>query len=409
MQRRYVLIASLVAAVFAVFVATSGAHVGSPNTAAAAANGATATAAAAAPASVVSTLPKSIQPSYKGFDGFEGASVWGKFKAKSKPPWTIGYASSYAGNTWRAGSLNEFEKVLVPEYKKAGLLKNFIVEQSNLNDTTQIQQAHELISKGANILLFCCTDTAMVPVINYAGQHGVPVVTFSGHTDSKYSVNIYSNYKQSGIDMANFIAKQMGDKGNLLYVNGIPGQASNNSVDSGVYAALKKHPNIKLVGTVNGEWTDQIAKTKVLQFLSTHPGTINGVITQSAQEVGVLQAFLQSGRPLPPMTQGGEKGAACYWLKHPSWKTKIFTIWPPADEADGAMSVMMRILEGQGPKIESITRDPAEVGLSQVKTQLSASSCNTSDSSWFEPNPWFSQSYLNHFFKHPANPLSFKS
>lgn len=356
---------------------------------------------AKAPGGVVNTLPKEVQPAYDGFDGFVGASPWKTFKAKHGPPWTIGYASSYAGNTWRSGSLDEFENTIVPKFEKAGLLKEFLVTQSNLNDTTQIEQAHQLIDQGAEMLLFCCTSTAMVPVIDYAGEHGVPVVTFSGHTDSEYSINLYSNYLRSGFDMANFIATEMGGKGNLLYVNGIPGQASNTSVDTGVHMALKQFPEVNVVGTVNGEWTDQIAKTKVLQFLATHPEPIEGVVVQSAQEVGVLEAFLQSGRELPPMTQGGEKGTACYWKENPDWKTKVFNLWPPGDEAEGAMSVMMRILEGQGPKIQSITKVPVVSELSEVEEQL-GSSCSTSDTSWFEPPEWWSEEYLDNFFENPA-------
>jgi ribose transport system substrate-binding protein len=349
---------------------------------------------------VVSSLPADLQSGYDGFDGFVGKSPWVDFKAKHGPPWTIGYASSYAGNTWRSESLNELEEVLVPKYKEAGLLKEFIVTQSNLNDTTQIEQAHQLIDQGADILLFCCTSTAMVPVIDYAGEHGVPVVTFSGHTDSEYSINLYANYLKAGFDMANFIAQEMGGKGNLLYVNGIPGQASNTSVDTGVHMALKQYPDVNVVGTVSGEWTDQIAKTKVLQFLATHPEPIDGVVVQSAQEVGVMQAFLQSGRELPPMTQGGEKGTACYWKENPDWKTKVFNFWPPADEAEGAMSVMLRILQGQGPKIQSITKQPTTSDLPEVEEQL-GSSCSVNDTSWFRAPGWWSEEFLENFFEHP--------
>ena len=34
-----------------------------------------------------------------------GPSKWRDFKAKNPPPWKIGYASSYAGNTWRAAAM----------------------------------------------------------------------------------------------------------------------------------------------------------------------------------------------------------------------------------------------------------------------------------------------------------------
>jgi ribose transport system substrate-binding protein len=356
--------------------------------------------------SAVTSLPADVQKAYEDFDGPTGASSFADFKPKSGPPWTIGYASSYAGNTWRAGSLNQLEKVLVPAYQKAGLVDKLVVTQSNLKDAVQIQQMRQLISQGADIILLCCPSTALNSVAKFAESRGVPVVTFSGHLTTEGSVNLYGNYARGGYDMATWMAEQMGDKGNLLYVNGIPGQASNDSVDKGVRKALAEHPNIKVIGTVSGQWTDQIAKTEVLKFLGTHPQQIDGIITQSAQENGVLQAVLQAGRKLPPMTIGGEKGAACYWLKHPEWKTRVFNIWPPGSEATGAMSVMTRILQGQGPKIQSITRtlSETEMGLEDVKKALPAD-CDVNDPTWIEPPGWFSEDYLNGFFARPKAPL----
>lgn len=354
---------------------------------------------ATSPGGVVSSLPAKVQSAYNGFDAGVEKSPWSNFKPKHGPPWVVGYASGYAGNSWRAATLQGLERA-AKKYEEAGLIKEFLVTQANLNDTVQIEQMHQLISQGADVVFTCCASTALKQAAEYAGEHGVPVVTYSGYIDSKYSVNQYPNYLKIGFDMANFIAQQMGGKGNLLYVNGIPGAASNISVDKGVEQALEQFPEVNVVGTVSGEWTDQIAKTKVLQFLATHPEEINGVVVQPAEEVGVMQAFLQSGRELPPMTQGGEKGTACYWIKHPDWKTRIFNLWPPGEEGEGAMSTIMRILEGQGPKIESITKIAPSSGLKEVEEQLEPN-CDENDTTWFEPGEFWSEEYLNNFFEHP--------
>jgi ribose transport system substrate-binding protein len=204
--------------------------------------------------------------------------------------------------------------------------------------------------------------------------------------------------------LADFVDKQMGGKGNLLLVTGIPGAASSDSVDRGIEDALENYPDINLIGTVAGQWTDQIAKTEVLKFLSTHPQQIDGIVTHSAQEIGVLQAVLESGRELPPMTIGGEKGAACYWMKNPEWKTRLFNVWPPGSEATGAMSVMIRILQGQGPKIQSITRELSEFGIDEIRELLPAD-CDVNDATWIEPEGWFSEEYLDNFFLRPEAPL----
>jgi len=354
---------------------------------------------AKSPGGVISSLPKEVQPAYDGFDAGVEESPWVNFKPKHGPPWTVGYASGYAGNSWRAGTLEGLERA-AEKYEKAGLINKLLVTQANLNDTVQIEQMHQLIDQGADVLVTCCASAALKQAAEYAGQHGVPVVTYSGYIDSKYSLNQYPNYLKIGFDMANFIAQQMGGEGNLLYVNGIPGAASNTSVDKGVEQALEQYPDVKVVGTVSGEWTDQIAKTKVLQFLATHPEEINGVVVQPAEEVGTMQAFLQSGRPLPPMTQGGEKGTACYWREHPDWKTRVFNLWPPGEEGEGAMDTVIKVLQGQGPKIESITKIAPSSGLEEVEKELEPK-CDEGDTTWFEPGNFWSEEYLDNFFEHP--------
>ena len=52
-----------------------------------------------------------------------GPSAYRDWKAPNPPPWTIGYASSYAGNTWRAGVMDRLIQELIPKWKKLGLLK----------------------------------------------------------------------------------------------------------------------------------------------------------------------------------------------------------------------------------------------------------------------------------------------
>src|SRR5690348_8967006 len=59
---------------------------------------------AQSPGGVVSSLPKEVQPAYDGFDAGVEKSPWVDFKPKHGAPWTVGYASGYAGNSWRAAT-----------------------------------------------------------------------------------------------------------------------------------------------------------------------------------------------------------------------------------------------------------------------------------------------------------------
>ena len=61
-----------------------------------------------------------------------GPSAYRDLKAKP-PPWTIGYASSYAGNTWRAGVMDRLaERDHSRSGRSSASLKDVIITQSNL-------------------------------------------------------------------------------------------------------------------------------------------------------------------------------------------------------------------------------------------------------------------------------------
>ena len=109
-------------------------------------------------------LPADIQSRLYNKDQIDpqqptGVSAYRDFKPKKGPPWTIGYASSYAGNTWRAAALDKLESEINPKWKKLGLIKDVIVTQSNLKDSVQIQQMRQLVDRTRRCRWFGPTQT----------------------------------------------------------------------------------------------------------------------------------------------------------------------------------------------------------------------------------------------------------
>lgn len=377
-------------------------------TAAPATSQATNASASTASASAVASLPDEVQSAYKDLGQPVGESPWKGFEPKNGPPWKIGYSSEYAGNTWRAAAMDRAMKDLLPKYKKAGLVSDIVVTQSNLNDATQIQQIRQLVEQGADAIITCCPSVeALNGAFKYAHDRGVPVFVYSGYASSPYAINVSANYTTAGRIEGTWLADEIGGKGTILNVVGIPGASASDSFDKGLKQALAEYPDIKVVGNIRGQWTDQIAKAEILKYLATNPAQIDGIATQSAQETGTVQAMLQSGRPMVPVTLGGESGAACYWRKNPDWISKSFNLWPPGDDFEGTLNAMVRTLQGQGPKIQSITRNITEVSYDDVAAQL-PEDCDVNGTSWLQPgiDQWWPNSLLDQFFERPKDPLS---
>lgn len=335
-----------------------------------------------------------------------GESAYRDWKAKNPPPWTIGYASSYAGNTWRADVMKRLQGEIIPKWKKLGLIKDVIITQSNLNDSTQIQQMRQLVDQGVDAIIVCCSNpTALNQTVQYAHERGVPVFSGIGYLTSPYAVNSSANFVVGGSQMGEWMAKEIGGKGNILVVEGIPGASASDSQNIGILKALEKHPDIKVGGQVAGMWTDQIAQAEVQKWLATNPGQLNGIIIQSASELGGLRALKQSGRDMVPITIGGELGALCYWRKNPKYVSAAIQAWPPGDDFEFSWNIMMRTLQGQGPKVQSILTKPQLLTFEQLSKVLDEN-CNEDSDGWYNVGieSWAGKDYLDQFFLHPADP-----
>lgn len=340
-----------------------------------------------------------------------GPSAWRDFVAKNPPPWKIGYASSYAGNTWRAAVMEELQNNIIPEWQALGLLSEVVITQSNLNDSQQIQQMRQLVDQGVDAIIVCCSNpTALNATVKYAADKGVPVFSLTGYLTSEYSINSSVNYQVAGFEIGKDMADQLGGQGRVLVVEGIPGTSGSDSQHRGVMAGLATAPGIEVAGTVAGMWTDQVAQGEVQKWLATNPGQLDGIVVQSAAEMGVLRAVQQSGRGNIPVAIGGELGALCYWRNNPDYIRNSYQVWPPADEIQLIWNVMMRTLQGQGPKIQSILVDPVKMTHADLVAVMNED-CSVDSAEWLKVGAarWGADpAYLDQFFLKPADPKAYK-
>ncbi len=124
----------------------------------------------------VDELPKDIQDELYNPNAIDpiqpvGESAYREWKPRKGPPWTIGYASSYEGNTWRADIVKRLDDEIIPKWQKLGLIKDVIITQSNLDDATQSKQMRQLVDQGVDAVILCCSNpTALNQTVEYAYQ-----------------------------------------------------------------------------------------------------------------------------------------------------------------------------------------------------------------------------------------------
>jgi len=362
----------------------------------------------------VSELPEDIRNELYNPDLMDpnqplGDSAYRDFVAKNPPPWKIGYASSYAGNTWRAGVMDRLQNTLIPKWKDLGMIDEVIITQSNLNDSTQIQQIRQLVDQGVDAIIVCCSNpTALNAAVEYAYKNDVAVFSGIGYLTSPYSVNSSANFVVGGRMMGDWMAKEIGGEGTVLNVEGIPGASASDSQNIGIEAAMAEYPDVKVKGPLSGMWTDQVAQAEVQRWLATNPGKLDGIIIQSASELGGLRALQQSGRPMVPITIGSEEGALCYWRNNPDYVSAAIHTWPPGDDFEMIWNIMIRTLQGQGPKIQSILTRPVMMTRDEMLAAI-PEDCSEQSPGWYHPGieAWAGKEFLDNFFLRPADPEAY--
>jgi ribose transport system substrate-binding protein len=82
--------------------------------------------------------------------------------------------------------------------------------------------------------------------------------------------------------------------------------------------------------------------------------------------------------------------------------------WPPGDDFELGWNIMMRTLEGQGPKVQSILTKPQVMTHEQLSKVLDEN-CNEDSAGWYNVgiNSWAGKDYLDQFFLRPADPETY--
>jgi ribose transport system substrate-binding protein len=265
-----------------------------------------------------SKLPALARAALGGYPGPVFKSPWINFKPKHKAPWTIGMSNN-EGNLNAQYLLSGMNHVAAQHRK---LIKKIItVTPAQPNDVaTQIQQMRSLLQQGVDIIFSTLgSPTALNGVITEAAKKGVPVISIEGQSTSKYAVNLQQNPIQFGYDGAVGLVNAMGGKGNLLVVDAIPGLSINTNILNGAQRVFDAC-GLNVVGHVTGYFDPGTAKSAVLTFLAAHPGQkIDGVFQVADMASGVISAFQQSGRSVPPVAdQGGTAASLAYWRDNAS-------------------------------------------------------------------------------------------
>jgi ribose transport system substrate-binding protein len=284
--------------------------------------------------------------------------------AADKP--VIALANSYYGNSWRHQMVTTFETAAT-DAKSKGLISDYIILNGDGSVNQQSAQLSSLILKKVNaIVLDAASETALNGLISKACGVGIAVISFDSIATDPCAYQVKYDFTEYQKRAAEYVAKRLGGKGNVIVVRGVKGAGPDNLMYNAHSDVLKAYPDIKVVATVFGGWSAPDAQAAVAAVLPSVP-TVDAVLTQGGNDdFGIVQAFQQFGGPYKdkmPLINGGNDADFLHWWAAENKKNGYDTLsMSPTPGIGGAMLwFALDVLDGVKIK-KQITMNVLTVG-----------------------------------------------
>lgn len=217
---------------------------------------------------------------------------------------------------------------------------------------TQSNQFDTMITQRYDAIVFAPIDAAAgADAVRKAKAAGIPVIGSNTRvTGNDLTSYVGSDDVKAGVMEAEAIVKAMGGTGNVVIIEGPIGQSAQIDRGKGNQQVLAAAPGIKVLEHKTANWSRSEAQSLMENWLTAHPGQINGLIGQNDEmALGALQAIKASGVDLKSIPVAGIDGVSDALLAVKA-SEMISILQDATGQAQGALDVALRRLAGAGYK-----------------------------------------------------------
>jgi ribose transport system substrate-binding protein len=258
-------------------------------------------------------IPKaySLEPRYQldkdtAFDVFLKKHAWLEWwnnaptimQYRKDPPYKVGYITSWRGNPWQEVNIAEFTR----EVQRSPLITDHVhmdsagsvdTEISNLRDMFTMWKAGKLDA----IIVDPLDAMALADTVAEIYDAGCPIILFNNAVNTtKYNCYVGNDPWTFGTLSAEWLAKEMGYKGKVLFFRGLKGYPIDVGRSGGGLSVLEKYKDMKVVAIEYADWSYDKAKKKFMSMVAAHPnfdaiysvgGQMSNAITDAMLELGM--------------------------------------------------------------------------------------------------------------------------
>jgi ribose transport system substrate-binding protein len=294
---------------------------------------------------------------------------------------TLALTDGFGGNNWRRVTTAEAKD----EVSRCPSITQFSYADGQGNTQKAISDVQGFVAKGVNALVvFPDAGQAMLPALRSAKKAGVVTVPYrvnpGGRPGTDYDAFIDTDFKQAGVLWANWLAKTLNGKGNILNLGGPPANSQSQAEYEGMVSVFKNYPGIKFVGQTPYEvtnWDPAQTQKVVTAALAKNP-QIDAVTTDfGAALASSFSAFDQAGRKIPAVATEDSNLLACQWKKRkeadPAFK--LFTV--SSQNAMSRLAIDYAVAKATGGTLPTSTMYPQSAFEDSVSGTPHAPECDT--------------------------------
>lgn len=222
----------------------------------------------------------------------ETPATAGQKEAQAEKTWVVGYSQESLTHPWLVT-----QKKLVMEAAKKYNIKVIATDGQDKIEK-QVSDIEDLMAQGVDLIMVQAAKAeGLKPVLKKVHEKGIPFIfvgkpVFGTDAISMVAADNYDIGKKAG----EYIVQRLGGKGNVVILEGIPGDETSRDRVQGALDVFKNYPGIKVVAQ-QPAWYRRNTGREVMQNILQAQRKIDCVYAcEDEQALGAITSIKEAGR-----------------------------------------------------------------------------------------------------------------
>lgn len=232
---------------------------------------------------------------------------------RKEVPYTFCFSNASASNSWRLAMVEHVRY----EVRHHPEIATYREADARDDPAAQVRDIERLLGEGCDVLLVSpATRDALKPPVDAAMADGVPVIlidrTVSGDNYVSY---VAANNCTIGKLQAEWLSDALGGRGDIVLLSGVKDSSVAEDRLRCAREVFAQHPGLHELAQAYANWSPVDGKQAMRGWLAAFEH-IDGIWSDGSQGVGAVEAYLEAGLPVPPITGGDINSFLKQWKRN---------------------------------------------------------------------------------------------